>query len=332
MSRSTRALATVSAAAAIVVAGAAMASAKQTATTPYDHFDDGGASYGLKWQQSFGPLELAAGGTQSFAGGAETVTATPFTTSADFSVFDHLKYFAQGPTSVPVPAKGSVTFASTIRARTPGVQSGRVVHGTYVQSGLPYSAPLMDSQQAGVVMNVVDFCTGQLFDWFVTETTAAPLIERLPSNVTGNTSNPACPGAKHVGRDLMHTQFIDEFEIAPDRAHRVEITYDRKPGGATVEYVLDGKTVARVKDPGVPLDRQGRQPFAGTYPSLGPGEEVDDQIRSLTLAHGLFSLVDPFPFQHPEAPELAVSIPASERTFGQGAAGTWDDFDVTVRK
>ena len=39
-------------------------------------------------------------------------------------------------------------------------------------------------QQAGVVLNMVNFQTGQLFDWFVGEDTAFALIERLPSNVT----------------------------------------------------------------------------------------------------------------------------------------------------
>ncbi len=72
---------------------------------------------------------------------------------------------------------------------------GKTIIGTYTQSGAPYSATLLDSQQAGVVMNVVDFCTGQLFHWLLTADKAAPLIERLPSNVIGNVTNPNCPNA-----------------------------------------------------------------------------------------------------------------------------------------
>ena len=217
-------------------------------------------------------------------------------------------------------------FESTITASTPGTRPGRVVRGTYIETGAPYEAATIEAQQAGVVMNVVDFCTGQLFDWFVTSTTAVPLIERLPSNVTGNTSNAQCPGAKHVGRELMYTQLISEIAIKAGTPQRVGITYAR---GGVVTYTLNDRTVATVKRVGVPLDRQGAR-YTGTYPSLGPGEEVDGQIASLALGHGLFSLLDAFPFQHPEAPQLSVSMPMSERLFGQGAIGTWDDFTVTT--
>jgi hypothetical protein len=66
------------------------------------------------------------------------------------------------------------------------------------------------------------------------------------------------------------------------------------------------------------------------YPSLGPGELLVDQIDSVTIGHGLLSCVDAFPFQHPESPALSVSIPLSERLFGQGARGAFDNFMVTT--
>jgi hypothetical protein len=69
-------------------------------------------------------------------------------------------------------------------------------------------------------------------------------------------------------------------------------------------------------------------PYTGIYPSLGEGEELASKIDSLVIGHGLFSLLDAFPFQHPEAPELAVSIPISERIFGQGAVASFDNFRV----
>jgi hypothetical protein len=69
-------------------------------------------------------------------------------------------------------------------------------------------------------------------------------------------------------------------------------------------------------------------PFTGIYSSLGAGEELGGSINGLVIGHGLFSLLDAFPFQHPEAPELSVSIPLSERLFGQGATGTFDNFKV----
>ena len=63
---------------------------------------------------------------------------------------------------------------------------------------------------------------------------------------------------------------------------------------------------------------------------MGPGEILKDDVNTLFMAHGLFSLLDAFPFQHPDAPELSVSIPVSERIFGQGAIADFDDFIVTT--
>jgi hypothetical protein len=173
------------------------------------------------------------------------------------------------------------------------------------------------------VMNVVDFATGQLFDWFVSGGTAFALIERLPSNVTGNTQDPSSPD--YVGLDKAYTQIIREIP-ASSGPHDVSIRYSRANGGS-VDFTFDGELVAHVDRVGVPLDEQG-VPFTGIYPSLGPGEELGDKINSLVIGHGLFSLLDAYPFQHPEAPELAVSIPLSERLFGQGASARFDNFRV----
>ncbi len=251
------------------------------------------------------------------------MSAVPFQTRADFIVFDHLKYIAISNKAFPVPANGSVEISSTIKAATPGTDPGRVIHGTYVESAEPYAEHTLEGQQAGVVMNVIDFGTGQLFDWFVSGSTAFALIERLPSNVTGNTSDPSSPA--YVGLDQAYTQIIAEIPASPD-AHRVSIRYSRANGGS-VGYLFDGELVAHVDRVGVPLDEQG-VPYTDIYPSLGPGEELGGQIDSLVIGHGLFSLLDAFPFQHPEAPELAVSIPLDQRLFGQGADARFDNFRV----
>ena len=97
-----------------------------------------------------------------------------------------------------------------------------------------------------------------------------------------------------------------------------------------MEYLLDGELFVRVDDVGVPIDKQADAPFAGYTPSLGAGEELADQLDSFSIGHGLFSLLDVFPYQHPERPDLSVSIPLTERLFGQGAVGTWADFTVTT--
>lgn len=305
-----------------LVAGGAVADTRQVVV--YDDFSKQGGQYtivdyALKWSNPYGLGEMAStgGDTRSFQGNKFSVSAVPFTVGFDFSVFDHLKYIAISTQSFAVPARGSLTFSSVIHAETPGTQPGRVITGTYVQSGAPYAQPTFEGQQAGAVMNMVDFATGQLFDWFISGTRAFTLVERLPSNVTG---------VGNVGLDKAYTQIVDEFAVGPG-PHKVAIRYTRDAGRSWVEFLLNDKVVSRVDDVGVPLDKQGA-PYTGVYPSYGPGEPLAGQIASFAFGHGLFSLLDAFPFQHPDRPDLAVSIPLTHRLFGQGARASFDRFTV----
>ena len=110
---------------------------------------------------------------------------------------------------------------------------------------------------------------------------------------------------------------------------RPQYTARRLPGQQA------GVLIAHVAKIGIPLDKQG-VPFTGIYPSVGDGELVAGQLDSVRFGHGLFSLLDAFPFQHPEAPELSVSIPVGDasgrgaaghaRLFGQGAVGAFGNF------
>jgi hypothetical protein len=346
-----------------LAAGATAASAPdatgaRTTSITYDSFNTPGYDlddYAERWSNPYGLLEMdpaVRADTRSFDGKRFTVSATPFRVGADFSVYDHLKYMGVSRQAFPVPEAGSITFSADMTAATPGTIPGLVIEGVYGPAGSwidpaakpaslpPYSATLLQGQQAGVVLNMVDFCTGQLFDWFLSGETAFALVERLPTNVTGNTSNPACPGAKYVGMDTAYTQIIEEFAVEPGRKHNVAIRFTRNAKGASADYFLDDKKVATVPLVGVPLDQQGL-PYTGIYPSLGAGEPVADQISSFSIGHGLFSLLDAYPFQHPEAPELSVSIPVGTsdpadagraRLFGQGAVGSWDNFVVTTTR
>jgi hypothetical protein len=313
---------------AMVVGGTALASGPTTTVVHYDATDM--TDYGTKWSNPYGPGEMAYGDTRSVTDGAFSVSAVPFQTANDYSVYDHLKYIAISNQSFGVPARGSVEFSVTIKAQTPGTQKNRVIHGCYGPPGSftslsdpcakPWAEKALDGQQAGVVLNMVSFATGQLFDWFVTSDTAFALIERLPSNVTG---------AGNVGLDKAYTQIITQFKVRNGVAHTVAIRYTRSAGNAQVEYLLDGASVAQVSNVGVPLDVQGVK-YTGIYPSLGSGERLSSQIDSFVIGHGLFSLLDAFPFQHPDRPDLSVSIPLSERIFGQGASGTFSQFSVTT--
>jgi hypothetical protein len=310
------------------------AAAATSASIIYDSFSKSGgytmADYNAKWDNIYGLGEMAVNDTRSFAGSRFNVSAAPFQTANDYSVYDHLKYIAISHDSFPVPASGSVEISSTIRAATPGTQPGRVIHGSYggpysYPNGAPWSASTLEGQQAGAVMNVIDFATGQLFDIFVSGHSAFALIERLPSNVTGNTTDPNSPA--YVGTGKMYTQIIREVPARAGVDHRVSIRFSRSGAGSSVDYFLDEALIGHVDHVGVPLDAQG-QPYSGTYPSLGGGEELGSRINSLVIGHGLFSLLDAFPFQHPDAPALSVSVPISERLFGQGAIASFDDFKV----
>jgi hypothetical protein len=287
--------------------------------------------YMQKWVNIYGPLELAAGGTLSVSKDGTTVSAVPFHVGADFSVFDHLKYIAISSESFSVPESGSLEFSAEIMAQTPGTESRRLIQGcygpafSYINVGdyceTPYQDVALQGQQAGVVLNMINFETGQLFDWFISEDKAFALIERLPTNVTGN------PG---TGVDLAYTQIIKEVDIAPGKKHKVAIRYTRNTDESYVEYFLDGNLFTRVDNVGIPLDKQGVA-FTGYAPSIGYGESLKEKLNSFVIGHGLFSLLDAFPYQHPDAPGLSVSIPMSERLFGQGAIGTWSKFKVTQK-
>jgi hypothetical protein len=350
-----RALSTVLLTLALTVPAAATAGSPREVTVVYDDFQAPGgytlSTYASKWANIYGLLDMdpsyPGGDTRSFADGTFSIDDAPFRGSIDFSVYDHLKYMAISNASFPVPGHGSLTFSSRIQAVTPGTEQGHVVHGTYgppfsYPAGAAYSKVVLEGQQAGAVMNMINFATGQLFDWFISGSTAFTLIERLPSSVT----NPSLPSSSPdwVGPEKMYTQIVDEVRIAPGVAHDISITYTRGTGNgdSTVEYFLDGKRVSRVNNVGIPLDKQPGQHYTGIYPSFGQGEDLRPKLDSFVIGQGLFSLIDEFPYQwgwnggplcdpgYPAVCAASVSIPVSERLFGQGVRAHFDDFAVTT--
>ena len=290
----------------------------------YDNFQKSGgytlADYSAKWNTVV-LGEMAIQDTRRFDNRSFSLSATPFRTGADEGVFDHGKYISLSKDAFAVPEIGSVTVSMDMAVTTPGTQKGHVVHGTYVESGKPYAATVLQGQQAAATLNMANFATGQTFGLFVSGNTAFSFIERLPSIVSGS--------PEHVGIDKMYTQIIDEVPIAPGVSHTAAIRYSRDPHGSRVEYLLDGRRVSKVERIGIPLDARGVK-YSGIYPSLGPGELLRDNINSVVIAHGLFSLLDAFPFQHPDAPALSVSVPMTERLFGQGVRATFANVVVTI--
>lgn len=305
------------------------------------HYDSFGKNYTLadyesRWSNPYGLGEMAIEDTRSLADGRFSIDAAPFRTGADFSVYDHIKYIAVSNRTFDVPQLGSVMFSADIAAQTPGTEDGHVINGVYGPPGCaedpdcaedasPYSATLLQGQQAGATLHMIDFSTGQLFDWFVSGDTAFMLVERLPSSITGSSS--------FAGLDEMYTQIVEEVSIDPNEAHTVAIRYTRTSEDSFVEFFLDGARVTKIGHVGIPLDVQG-VPYTGIYPSLGEGEALKDQVNSVAMAHGVFSLLDAFPFQYnweSNGAPYSVSIPMSERLFGQGAIASFDNFNVKTK-
>jgi len=293
-----------------------------TTVIVYDTFQKPGgytlADYDAKWSTGFGLGEMALEDTRQFDNRTFTLAATPFRTGADASVFDHSKYASLSQQAFAVPAIGSITFSIDIAVETPGTIEDHIIRGTYVESGAPYAARVLQGQQAAATLHMIDFATGQLFDWFVAGNTAFTLIERGPPLFFGG-----------GGIDEIYTQLIDEVPIAAGVPHTVAIRFTRDRHRSLVEYFLDGKRVSKVDRVGIPLDVQGVK-YTGIHPSLGPGELLREEINSVFIGHGLFSLLDAFPYQHPDAPALSVSIPMEQRLFGQGAKASFDNVVITI--
>jgi uncharacterized protein DUF6081 len=288
--------------------------------------------YATKWVTPMGLGEMALDDTRKVSeDGVVSLAAVPFQTGAD-AVFDHAKYFAVSHDAFAMPENGSLQFAVDIAARTPGTQSDRVIHGSYTdtpEGGRPYAESVIEGQQAALMFNMTNLETNQLFDWFVSGNEAFALIERLPSSVT----NPALAASDpdYVGLNRAYTQMIKSAPIEPGETHTFAIRYTRNATQSSVEYILDGARFARIDHVGIPLDTQGIV-YTGIYPSHGraAGEELNDRMNTFAIGHGLYSMLDVFPFQHPDAPADAVSVPMTERLFGQGAEGEFSTFTVTT--
>jgi hypothetical protein len=280
--------------------------------------------YHSKWINPYGLGEMAVGGVLDVSKGKLSLEAVPFKTSYDYSVYDHIKYLGLATQNFDLPVgSSSLTLSADVWSQPSGLIPNYLIQGTYTATGAPYAAHVLDGQQAGATIHLIDFSTGQLFDWFVYGDKAFCLTERLPSNITGS---PA-----YVGRDKMYTQIVGEFSVPADVLNTYSIRYNRKLGQRdSVDFMINGEIKASVTNIGIPLDKQGIA--ISTYPSLGNGELLDDQIHSFSIAHGLFSLIYAFPFQHPESPELSVSIPVQNRIFGQGIKAKFDNFVVKIHE
>jgi hypothetical protein len=275
--------------------------------------------------------EMAVNDTRNVEGGKFSLSAVPFKTGAD-SIYDRAKYLAVSRESFPMPKDGWLQFSVDIKATTPGTQPGRVIHGHYTDTPdgtRPYAQSTIEGQQAAVMFNVTSVETGQAFHWFVSGSSVFALIERLPSSFTSPKLQ--SKNSAYVGLGRAYTQIIKSAPLEPGETHAYAIRYTRNAIRSSVDYLLDGNLFTRVDRVGIPLDTEG-MPYTGVYPSVdnAPGEELKERMDTFVMGHGLYSMLDPFPFQHPGAPQEAVSIPVAERLFGQGAQGEFGNFEVTT--
>lgn len=261
----------------------------------------GEAGYRGDWFFPF-PLEPQAERERGFVGGRLQLAANPFTISGD-AVGDAPKYYAQSAANFDLPAVGSLSVRAEIEARTSGVDPGHVVPTA--------GRALLEGQHASATLHLIDLHqTGLVLDWLVSETRAFVLYERLqlPS----------------VAPAHAFTQIVAEFEVDPGSSHMYEIRYKRRAdGGDEAHWLLDSEPQATFGELGIPLDAPARHDrrAIGVYPSRGSGEPLAGKLTSFSVAHGLFSLVGEFPFTE-------ISIPATERIFGQGIEASFGPVSV----
>jgi hypothetical protein len=336
-----RALLKLSAAGALAASplgGLSSAAAAGASTLVYDDFSGGPDAYNTRWfPYTAGPMGDPVGiavqpSTIAFIDGRVRIAADPFTMTYD-NVDDHIKYLAISTAEFAIPDVGCIAVAADIAARTRGATPGR-----YQPSTGHY---LFEGQQATVTLHLFDFATGAIFDWLVSETRAIALYERLfitiglDKGYTQILGLPNFTGKGTVAPALPGTSSRD-FAITPGM-HNYAMRYTRNRAGTgadLLEWLIDGVGVARVARTGIPLDTQFAAYRSRTapirYPAAGPGEDLKPLLNTFRIGHGLFSLLDEFPFNQPLPGATAVPIPPEERIFGQGASGTWGNVTVTT--
>lgn len=297
-----------------------------------DVYDDFGGSDGYtesdyedKWnlpylQQEGGGIiyEEEAIDKRNFDGGQLHLEATPFETWADSTV-DHIKYFATSDRTFSIPDDGSIMFSSEIDAETPGTDTSRPICPAEDEDE-EECRTVLEGQQAAATLHMLNIHeTGALFDWFVAENTAFCLTERL--------LDPLVPD---VGLDRGYTQILREIDISGEHTYGIRYCRDSEDFDR-VEWLLDEEVVAKHQKVGIPLDVQKPGKYRDvTWPSIdAEGELLKDKMNSFVIGHGLFSLLDEYPF-HPQYEDHFVSYPEDERIFGQGARAAFDDVTVTT--
>ncbi len=291
---------------------------------------------------------------RSMRSGAVTLSDVPFKPGTDFSVFDHLKYIGISTQTFTVPKVGTVTFEVDIAASTPGATAGHVVHGVY---GPPGSWSLADPDRPALHRDGARGPAGgrRAQHDRLLHRPALRLVRLRRIGV------PAHRAAAHL-RDRQHEQprlprrhgGRARQGLHPDhQEHPAHAGPDPPRRDLLLAQCRSVQRRLRARWPGRRHGHQRRhparpagQPVRGRAPTRRwAGREAADQINSLSIGHGLFSLLDAFPFQYgcspattspgagacsPESAAYSVSLSPAERSFGQGAEGVFSGFRVTT--
>lgn len=305
----------------------------------YDDFSGGEASYAEKWSLPFygvaGELTTDDGGALSRDLSSQNLDLSipSFTAGSDFIFFDHIKYLGTSNDVFAIPSHGSISFSMDMSVKTPGAIGGRIMHATELGSGEAISYAMLEGRQACASLHMLNFHeTGQLMDWLVSETKAIALTERLFTE-----------GEAGIGE--AYTQIVGEIEIEPG-THNYAIRYTRVPGNGAdkVEWLIDGEVVFKQHDVGVPLDKQSPgyyKQVAIIDPSQGEGELLKKRMDTLIFGHGIFSLLDVFPYQQAAGPSVTIPVgpqppnqdgSVTTRLWGQGVVATYDNARITIRE
>lgn len=280
-----------------------------------------GIDLGGRWQLlSFGPaftadqglVESSGDGLRVRSPGTNVETGQPVMEPAPH-LGNHLKWVAQltemssaGFPGRDIPADGVLSFHLQL--------GGRVYGADQHEFGNAVSDPGSDFRLGAAVMNVMDFESGIVFDFWVTNDAVYPFYERI----------------MRQGPDDSGLSFSSAFppvSRTADAIHDLVISYDVL--NRVVTWQIDGEPVATVT-------RLGHPDPAGAVVLDHGGTPQDVQVRQLLGGFGIMTLMDAaWPPSGIGLVDLGLhyEFPTAFRggsdTFGQGVELVARDFRIT---
>ena len=244
-------------------------------------------------------------GLHLVTGGSNETTGEPAFSKDLGGPFGHLKWFASTRRQFD-PTPGILRFGFRGGARILGVD------------GHPYGDGVTDAgsdmRLGSLVLNVMDFTSGMVFDFWMCNEAIYPYYERIP-----------VPGSV----EEVFGQTCDPVRRHPSAVHDLAIEIDA--GAGTAAWEVDGEVIATA-------DNIGR-PHPGWSTALHHGgQPADARLGPLVASMGLMTLLDAslppseqglvdlgVPYRHPG------SFHGGPHLFGQGVEATVEHIEVTRR-